>query len=264
MTTYIEKMVERQVFLNSKLDTILEIDPPDKKYKGFLTCLDSNADGSKVTWENVEDYTPFLELLILRDLLGSYSYRLIVSCHEELDKTNWRRLRDRTNKILEDFEYQKTETKGRLFHTDKVNEEEDKRKSDEIISRMRLSIKVKKQYQELQEELKRLLKEGATLNKIAGHYGLKEQIVKEFLHSTSTGKPTPAELAKKILVDSSEAKALGLYQISQLEDEVLNRRLGEAFPQRKRCVSRKRLLVRPTAEEIEKFFSIDKSEVESK
>ena len=200
MTIDLEKMVERQVFLNSKFHTILEVDPPGKNYLGFLSCLHRNIQGNKVTWEDIEDYTPFLEVLILRDISGLFSYKVILTCYDELDKANWRRLRDRVTEILEDFEFQKVGTKGLMFYPEKVDSEEVGEKSDEMVLRMKLSIILKKRYKELQRELSKLLKEGAIPAKIAEHYSLQEQIVKDFLHGTSTGKPTPAELAKRILL----------------------------------------------------------------
>jgi hypothetical protein len=244
------KSVERQVFLNSKLNVIFSADPLDKRAVNFLDHLLKHVDDRTVTWEHSEDLVPYLAVSIFTGPSGYFSHAVSLDSYDKLSKKQWRELRNRVDQILDDFEFEKFGSRGFLFYPEKQDTEEIDKSSEDIAVKLAAARKLKEKYKVLQSEIKEMLDRGDKPPQIAEHYKLNEQDVKYYLHNAVTGRPTPAELAKTILLNTQEAKDSGLGQKSQLEDEVLNRDLNKVFPKRRRSFSKKRLARRLTDEEL--------------
>lgn len=117
-------MVVRQIFFNRKLETLASEDCPDGMCKSYMYYVQKNRIAEEATWaEDMEEYDPFLELLILSerpepgepDLLPNFSYMVSFISRDELDKKQWREIRDKVQEHLRGFELEKASTKRKLF-----------------------------------------------------------------------------------------------------------------------------------------------------
>ena len=244
------RLVERQVFLNSKLHVIFSADPLDKRAVNFLDHLLKHVDDRTVSWDHSEDLVPYLVVSIFSSSSGYFSYTVSLDSYDKLNKKQWRDLRNCVDKILEDFEFEKFGSRKFLFYPETKDAEEIDKASENNAIQLAAARKLKENHKILQTKIKEMLDRGDKPSQMAEHFKLTEQEVRYYLHNAVTGRPTPAELAKIILLNTREAKESGLGQKSQLEDEVLNRDLNKVFPKRRRSFSKKRLARRLTDEEL--------------
>lgn len=256
-----EDMVERQVFFNSKLEEIAKFEDPDNKYTYYLDYLTKDASANRITWANVQDYMPLVEVVIKRNLSGHYSYKIIIDSPDSLTLGDWKSIRDAADRALADFEFDKFESKRSLFYPEDMEREVLEEKSKRIVERKRLALKIRREYEVILNKIKKLLKTKATESQIAKQLGTSEKTVKEHLYAPVTRRPTPAYLAKIIILEGGKAKELGLDDdtwdaVDRLEDEVLHRSRGREFHKSKRYARRKRLIIPPSDEEVEKFLGL--------
>lgn len=252
-----DALVERQIFFNNKLQIIVSFEPPDGRYKSYLDYLTEDAGEEEIAWDNVEDHIPFVEVVVIRNFSGYYSYKVLLDSPDILESQDWRDIRDETNQALADFELEKYGTKNRLFYPEVKEKEEISRKSKKIVRRKRLTLKLRKEYEYLLTEINELINKEATVSQIARALKTTEKTVKENLYAPHTWKYTPAYLAKAVLLKRPMAKELRLDDISKLDDEILNRGRGKEFPKRKRYTLRKRLVVPLREEEIVAFLGLE-------
>ena len=251
-----DAMVERQVFLNSELEVIVAFDPEDKRYVYFLDYLSKSSERSDISWDNVENFVPFVEIAIIRDLTGYFSYKVTLDSPDILNSSDWRKIRDSVNQVLADFESAKFGTKNRLFYSEKKEEAELERKSKEIVQRKHLVFVLRREYEELVDKIKDLVKKKASTSEMAKHLKTTEETVTEYLYAPHTRRPTPAYLAKAILMEGPLVRNLKIDDIDKLDDQILHRGRCSEFPKHRRYVPRKRLVDLPSEEEIEKFLDL--------
>lgn len=206
-----DDIVERQVFFNHKLEVIAKFEPSDNKYASYLKYLTENASSSAITWDNVKDHVPFVEVVIVRNISsGSYSYKITFDSPDILTARDWKGIRDATSQALADFELEKYGTANRLFYPELKEKEEISRKSSKLVQKKRLTLALVNKYMKLVEEIKDVLQKKATVPEMAKRLGTSEKTVRENLYGPLSHRPTPAPLAKIIVLESAEAKELGL------------------------------------------------------
>jgi len=249
-------MVERQVFFNSKLKVIVAFDPEDKRYVHFLGHLSGSPEGRDISWDNVEDFVPSVEIVITRDLTGYFSYKVTLDSADTINPSDWRKIRDSVNQVLADFESAKFGTKNRLFYSEKKEEVELEGKSKEIVRRKHLVFELRREYEELVDKIRDLVKRKASTSEMAKHLKTTEDTVTEYLYAPHTRRPTPAYLAKAILMEGPLVRKLKIDDIDKLDDQILHRGRCSEFPKHRRYVPRKRLVDLPSEEEIEEFSDL--------
>lgn len=255
MTIGSDSFVMRQVFFNNKLEVIDEIDPPEKASVNYLKHLAKNL-SHKITEDNVGDFVLFLEDIIIRSISGYFSYKVVLSSHDDLDRSTWRHIRDRTYEVLERYESDNFGTKGKLFYPVEKDRDEVAIKLGSTAARLSVSSSLKKKHKDFIEKIDNFIKAGASTSEIAKYLQVDEHKVKEYLFSDDIQKPKPSMLAAEALVRSDEAKKLGLGFVTQLQDTILRRSSGKAYPKRKRLIAGKRIGIYPSDEEIENFLGL--------
>lgn len=116
--------VVRQIILNRKLEALASEDCPDGMCKSYMYYVQRNKIAEEATWaEDIQEFDPFLEILILSersesgepDLLPNFSFMVSFISSDQLDKSQWRLIRDKVKEHLGKFERERAYAKRKLF-----------------------------------------------------------------------------------------------------------------------------------------------------
>jgi hypothetical protein len=235
-----ETRVERHIYLNSKLEVMLREDPLDKNYHSYLYYVQKNNIAEGTSWEEAKGHVPFLEVVILSDPANNFSFMVSFVSGDELDKGQWRGVRDAVEKHLRDFEQEKLGTRGLLFYPEEKDRLESAKKGEDNKARLEAAEKLKTLYKELLAQIRKSHKEQGFLTKLALDHGIPLKEVKSILNGGTGGNPQPAELAKALIVNTELARGIRVYDTKTLETEVLYRDHISYFHKQKRTTELKR------------------------
>ena len=236
--------VAYQVVYNRSLEKIVKHIDPKGEYIDPVRFLNQKIFAQEIGFEKADKFVPFLEILILRGISGSFSYRLIIDHDENLTLALLKQIDNCFQEVAADFEKEEIDNKGHIFYDESVYAEKEKKRQREYERKFKLAQIIRNTYSELMAKISQMLKDGRRPVYIAKEVGLSEKKTKENLYSTTSGKPTISTLVKKILGDSDAAKKLGIRDGQRLYDEIISRSEFEVFHKLKKTFISKKIIVR--------------------
>jgi hypothetical protein len=192
-----DRRIERQIVYNAELEIIMSVDSPDGVYAdpiGHFDKIGLSAFGEDaINWYDCEQINPFFELLILRDPLGLYSYKVSLISDYDVSVEQWRSIRDKVFEELSAFEGEKFGTEKRLFYLEKNDD-----------PRFRAILKLEQVLKNLMELLLGMKKRSAKIHEYVGKFRLSDEIFQSALESGISNWPIRKKLALEILKESDD------------------------------------------------------------
>jgi hypothetical protein len=192
-----DRRIERQIVYNAELEIIMSVDSPDGVYAdpiGHFDKIGLSAFGEDaINWYDCEQINPFFELLILRDPLGLYSYKVSLISDYDVSVEQWRSIRDKVFEELSDFENEKSGTEKRLLFLEKNDD-----------PRFRVILSLEHLFKHLMELLLGMKKRSAKIHEYVGKFGLSDEIFQSALDRGISNWPIRKKLALEILKRSDD------------------------------------------------------------
>lgn len=263
-----EKRYIRQVLFNDSLEQIATIKNPDGRYVDPIQHISQHNFGEPVTWENISQRMPFLEVAVFYtpgDIDCHYS--VFFHSASDLDNEMWKRIRDAVKSALHTVD---EEEGGRLFFSKADDEAKMMARKDARIAlaRKRFYARlVQLRYKGLMDEIRALLAAKVPSAEIAAKYGVKKSDVcgpldlkrpqiyeaaevilqKELFSPLEMESPLLKPLApnagggkglREGMIGKILGKELGFekHEMQKIKDEILNRGPRKSFRNRKETV----------------------------
>jgi|GEM_PF-6964894 len=165
-----------------------------------------------------------------RYFLLNLSFMVSFISSYELNIRQWREIRDKVQKYLDDFEHEYFMMEGRLFYPEEKDLRESGLKAEEIGKRLKDALELKRLYKELLSQIRKNHKSKGFLETLAAEYGMPPEEARSIfsLHS-AIKRNRPAQLAKELLLKTKLAKTNFIFSVGMLEHEILHQQPRSFF-----------------------------------